>query len=216
VKAKRQWRLLRRGDDGSATYADDDSELDLSTLTIYPDGSRVTYQASDEGSVTVNYPADPLLPKLINTVGVNLAKAMGLSGDLPVQVHERVMPEPAVPVSNPPPVVEPDAPAQKRTDVAVEPEPAPEPELARHAKRMAKSVWLSGGERRNLLLQGLRPDYQSELLDYAVSQSWITVSDDGMGVSPGAVRPIDVMPEQEPLSARERRLRWGPGEPLDW
>jgi hypothetical protein len=81
MKAKRTWWLIRRGDDGSATYADDDSELDASTLTIYPDGSRVTYQASDEGSVMVSYPADPLLPKLINTIGVNLAKAMGLALD---------------------------------------------------------------------------------------------------------------------------------------
>jgi len=215
MKAKRTWWLIRRGDDGSATYADDDSKLDLSTLTIYPDGSRVTYQASDEGSATVSYPADPLLPKLINTIGVNLARAMGLAGSVLPAVQDTYQdPVPAVEPAHNAHLVGPaaDPVDEQRAEERIEPAPEPVDErLDRDAKMMARSVWLRGGERRHHLLQGIPHDTQQELLDYAAQQGWVTVSDDGV-VAPGPVQPIDRMPAREPMRWIERVTSWGPGE----
>jgi hypothetical protein len=185
----------------------------------------VTYQASDEGSVMVSYPADPLLPKLINTIGVNLAKAMGLALDgepVPVPVVKPTA-SPVEPEGSS--AFDPSAEPTRARVPMLELEPVTEPglnalnpdeRLARDAKMMARSVWLGGGERRHQLLQGIPHDVQEELLAYAVTQGWVAVSEDGLNVKPGSTRPIDQMPLREPMRWIERVMSWGPTPGGDW
>jgi hypothetical protein len=80
---------------------------------------------------------------------------------------------------------------------------------------MARSVWLSGGQRRHQLLQGMRHDAQDALLGYASEQGWVAVSEDGI-VTPGLTRPIDQMPVREPMRWIERVTSWGPTPGGDW
>jgi hypothetical protein len=183
----RKWRLLRRGDDGSTTYksySDDGSY----TMTIYADGSKFVH----------------------GIVGVNLEKAMAAgpstsNASLPVAPVEPSLEALPEPVRVRTPMLEPEPTA---------PNSAVETQLHRDAKMMAKSVYAFGRQHRNQLLQGIPTAVQTERINYACKQGWITVSDDGI-VKPGPHRPVDLMPAIEPhLSARERELRWGPDEPI--
>jgi hypothetical protein len=201
----RKYRLLRRRDDGSADYSstsDEGSEL----LTVYPDGRKFRH----------------------SILGVNLAKAWagtgtpvqkplnalnGLSADEdPLQDIPAPVQEPELSVMEPEPARTP----MLELEPVAEPAPPAEPvdeRLDRDAKTLSRSVWLSNGQRRHHLLHGLRHDRQQELIDYAPGQVWVTLGDDDV-VAPGPNRPVDVMPEREPLSARERRARSGPADPL--
>jgi hypothetical protein len=184
----RKYRLLRRRDDGSADYSpysDEGSEL----LTVYPDGRKFRHVIQ----------------------GINLAKARALgTAPAPIQIAA-----PVVDLKIDDPVQDIPAPEVRPTQTVTS-GPAPEPvneKLDRDAKMLGKSVWLSGGGRKHTLLQGIPQSRQEELLGYATEAGWIAVSKDGV-VTPGPVRPVDLMPVTEPLSARERRIRWGPGDPL--
>jgi hypothetical protein len=183
----KRYRLLRRSDDGTAVYSSYSDE-GSEQLTVYPDGRKFRHVIQ----------------------GINLAKAWALgTAPAPVVVAapDKIEVEPDAPAR----VAEPESPAEPA------PEPEPDSQIHRDSKAMARSLWLhSGGQRRNLLLNGISYSRQTELLGYAAAQGWITFDEDV--VTKGPNQPLDLMPVQEVLSERERELRWGPGEelPLEW
>jgi hypothetical protein len=96
------------------------------------------------------------------------------------------------------------------------------PDVVRRAELLAVSVWTDGGKpARSLVPQGADPRGIAPLLEYALGRGWLRVqaadasgsaATQGTMVVPGDVSP---WPVPEVLSDRERRIRWGPVDPVD-
>jgi hypothetical protein len=62
-------------------------------------------------------------------------------------------------------------------------------------------------------LRGHQLGFTKQVLGHAVEQGWLTR--DGDTFKPGEPVPVPVR-DEEPLSRRERRTRWGTGPGSDW
>jgi hypothetical protein len=104
---------------------------------------------------------------------------------------------PALPIPEVPAVAK-----DKPEDVAGDAlEPPPVADAVEEAARdLASRIWFNGWKPR------ARLTVDDEVLAYAVEQTWLEIR--GPLVVRGQINPT---PQEEPVSSREQRLRWGPG-----
>jgi hypothetical protein len=206
--------------DGSATYESkgpDHSEL----LIVRPDGSRFSEEIATCGFCLDGGGWCEFHPDCPQAGGFGPVYPSDLLAERQVSTP---VPEPApAAVSEPEPVAEPvtasakpSKPAKRSREPVPEPAPAVDVELEESARQLGLRVWDGGGKPFHHLFAGMNRVAADELLNAAVGRQWVRLTVDDL-VVPGTVNPRHVGPvEREPLSLRERIVRWGPGPRGAW